>query len=106
MISQHSLHPAAVAVSGMILVFTLCTVDSVGRNIVEDKGNSIIIAFVHDTVSFLIVEFKGFANLRLIRHTIYHESDPMIGCDRYMDSVTSMKRGMFVDMRLDDIPCR
>ena len=65
--------------------------DSVWRDIVENKSYSIFFTFVHDAVIFLVVKLVGFANFKLIRSSVNHKPDPVIGGDGHMNSMTRVK---------------
>ena len=72
------------------------------RDIVENKVNPTLGAFVHDAVTLLIVDFIHLSDFERIGAAINHKAHPWIAVDGDMDSVTEMKRRMHVKMRLDN----
>jgi hypothetical protein len=71
-------------------------------DIVKDKINSAFAAFVHDTVALLIIDFIDFAYLKTMGATIDHETNPGIGCDGNMNTMSMVKGRVPVVMRFDD----
>mgnify|MGYP003999808057 CR=1 FL=1 len=72
------------------------------RDIVENKVNPTLGAFVHDAVTLLIVDFIHLSDFERIGAAINHKAHPWIAVDGDKDSVSMMKGGVAVMMRFDN----
>ena len=72
------------------------------RDIVENKVNPTLVAFVHDAVSLLVIDLIHLPDLERIGAAINHKAHAWIAVYGDMNSVTMMKRGMPVMMRFDN----
>ena len=72
------------------------------RDIVENKVNATLGAFVHDAMTLLVIDFVHFPDLERIGAAINHKAHSWIAVYGDMNSVTMMKRGMPVMMRFDN----
>ena len=71
----------------------------IGRHIVKDKGNSVVLTFIHHAVLFLIIDLVSLAHFKAIGFAINHKAHSGIGGNGNMDAMPGMKRGMFIKMR-------
>ena len=76
------------------------------RNVIENKRDAVVRAFVHNAVVFLVVYLVGFAHLKLVRAPVDHEADTRIGRNRHVDTMTAVKGWVCVGMWLDLAACQ
>ena len=72
------------------------------RNVIKNKIDASLTAFVHDAVAFLIINLIDLTDLEPKGAPINHESYPRVSIDRDVDPVAVMKRRMTVVMRFYD----
>jgi len=71
------------------------------RNVVEYEGDPILGSLVHYAVLFLVVYLVSLPDFELVRFAVDCEPDSWIRCYRHMDTVPTMKRCVYITMRLD-----
>ena len=75
-----------------------------GRDVVENKVNAALAAFIHHTMFLLVINLVNVTDRHLLRSAVNHKSDSGIGRDWYVNSMTTMKRWMFIPMLNDFFP--
>ena len=62
-----------------------------GRDVVENKVNAALAAFIHHAVLLLVINLVNVTDRHLLRSAINHKSDSGIGVYRYVYAMSGVK---------------
>ena len=62
-----------------------------GRDVVENKVNAALAAFIHHAVLLLVINLVNVTDRHLLRSAVNHKSDSGIGVYRYVYAVSVVK---------------
>ena len=62
-----------------------------GRDVVENKVNAALAAFIHHTMLLLVINLVNVTDRHLLRSAINHKSDSGIGVYRYVYAMSEVK---------------
>ena len=61
------------------------------RDVVKNKINPALVAFIHDAVLFLVIDFVNVTNRHALGSPIDHEAHSGVGINRDVNPVTRME---------------